>query len=186
MERWEQGTRNRSGAKVRTFTGSDRLGVRLSCQKVVTHYYGVSSSCLVPLSPEEEGSVPTYDRRTGKTGAKYLDGRNKREAVRCAARSYAMPVANVDIWDDDDYYAELEAAYRDLQSGRKKKAAVPSKLQREKIQKRNLELMRQNQARKEAAREIRKNARLRDRVERIRSLSYRKAGESMISMQGGF
>lgn len=53
MEKYEQGTRKGSGARVRSYTGSDRLGCRLSC-KSATPYNRVVSGCIIPVDANEE------------------------------------------------------------------------------------------------------------------------------------
>lgn len=98
MEKWEAGTRNRSGARVRTFTGSDRLGCRLSCQKNVTFYSHMPvSSCLIPMSVDEDDGYEVHDR-SGKRKDGYVinGGHKRREEVSLCNHSSVMPRAKED------------------------------------------------------------------------------------------
>lgn len=58
----EQSARNRNGAINKNFNSSDRLGLRMACQKNVTPYLRAFSGCLVPLAYDED---PDYETDRG-------------------------------------------------------------------------------------------------------------------------
>ena len=58
----EQSARNRNGAINKNFNSSDRLGLRMACQKNVTPYLRAFSGCLVPLAYDED---PDYETNRG-------------------------------------------------------------------------------------------------------------------------
>lgn len=76
MEKWEQGTRNRSGNRVRTFTGSDRLYARLSCQKNLMQHIGNVSAALYPIDYDEDVEIECRHKIVMQNGRKaYRDAR---------------------------------------------------------------------------------------------------------------
>ncbi len=77
MENWEQGTRNRSGSRVRTFTGSDRLYARLSSQKNLIQHVGNVSAALYPIDYDEDVEIECRHKIVMQNGRKaYREARS--------------------------------------------------------------------------------------------------------------
>ena len=70
MENWEQGTRNYSGSRVRTFTGSNKLHARLSCKKNLVQHVGMISPALLPVDYDEDVELECRDKIVMQNGRK--------------------------------------------------------------------------------------------------------------------
>ena len=103
------------------------------------------------------------------------------ETGRCQSKSRSE-----NLIDDDEHYNEITQAYNSLYSKPQKGSFRPSKAQTERIQKKNLELMRENQKRKEAQEKARKEKKFLERVAKIRALNGRKSGTTTTTLTGGW